>query len=70
MCMQYIMIDPNRRVKMQLDMFDETLTKKIHRLEKWIYRLNREMLFLKEVYKMRYPQEFKEPTTLQIDMFG
>lgn len=55
---------------MQLDLFDETLTKKIHRLEKWIFRLQREMLFLKEVYKMRYPHEFKEPTTIQIDMFS
>ena len=36
----------------QLDLFDETLSKKIHRMEKWIYRLQKEMWFLKEVYNM------------------
>lgn len=37
---------------MQLDMFEETLEKKIFRMEKWIGRLQKELTFLKEVYIM------------------
>lgn len=36
----------------QMDLFDVTLEKKIHRLEKWISRLNKEVWFLKNVYQM------------------
>ena len=36
----------------QLDIFDETLQKKIIRMERWIGRLQKEVWFLKEVYNM------------------
>lgn len=36
----------------QLDFFDITLEGKIYRMEKWIGRLNRELMFLKKVYEM------------------
>ena len=58
---------------MQLDMFDETLAKKILRLEKWINRLQKEMFFLKEVYHMseREKRGFSPLKKMeQKDMFG
>ena len=39
----------------QTDMFDETLEKKILRMEKWIGRLQKEVWFLKEVYHRTQP---------------
>lgn len=55
----------------QLDMFEETLTKKICRLEKWMCRLQKEMLFLKEVHALN---QLKKTKTVQIfeqdDLFG
>ena len=36
----------------QLDLFEETLEKKIYRMEKWMGRLQKELWFLKEVYLM------------------
>ncbi len=57
----------------QLDLFDETLHKKILRLEKWIGRLQKEMWFLKNVYNLSKKAEkfdtFKQHIQ-QSDMFG
>jgi hypothetical protein len=36
----------------QLDLFEETLEKKIYRMEKWVGRLQKEIWFLKEVYNL------------------
>ena len=36
----------------QMDLFDETLAKKIVRMERWCARLQKEIWFLKEVYNM------------------
>lgn len=36
----------------QMDLFEETLEKKIHRLEKWISRLQKEMWWLKNIHEM------------------
>jgi hypothetical protein len=56
----------------QTDMFEETLEKKIVRMERWINRLQKEMFFLKEVYnltqrarKLEIPKE-----EIQSDLFG
>lgn len=46
----------------QLDFFDHTLEGKIYRMEKWISRLNRELLFLKRVYEMN--EEIKSRKTV------
>ena len=56
----------------QLDMFDETLEKKIYRMEKWIGRLQKEMWFLKQIYELRKRghQLTSTPTATQTDMFG
>jgi len=57
----------------QLDMFDETLSKKIQRLERWIGRLQREMWFLKEVYNMSKRVEKIDTSRKyeeQTDIFG
>ncbi len=37
---------------MQQDLFDETLDKKIIRMEKWVMRLQKELWFLKQVHDM------------------
>jgi hypothetical protein len=54
----------------QLDMFDETLEKKIYRMELWIMRLHRELAFLKTVYYMRHDKKTVSLTSAQPDMFG
>ncbi len=57
----------------QLDMFDDTLSKKIQRLERWIGRLQREMWFLKEVYNMSKRVEKIDTSRKyeeQTDIFG
>lgn len=57
----------------QTDLFDETLQKKIIRLEKWIFRLQREMFFLKEVYNMsKRAEKFDtlKKHVEQVDMFS
>ena len=56
----------------QLDLFDETLGKKIVRLERWIHRLQKEMWFLKEVYNMSKRAEKFDTIKKQVqeDMFG
>jgi hypothetical protein len=57
----------------QVDLFGETLEKKILRLEKWTLRLQKEMWFLKEVYHMSKQNEkfdtFKKHIE-QTDLFG
>jgi hypothetical protein len=62
----------------QLDFFDATLEGKIYRMEKWISRLNRELLFLKKVYEMNEeikvrrtidPEQKPSPKVVQIEMF-
>lgn len=57
----------------QIDLFGETLEKKIIRMEKWINRLQKEMWFLKEVYNMSKKNEkfdsFKKHVE-QTDLFG
>jgi len=42
---------------MHHDLYQETLEKKITRLEKWITRLQREMWFLKETYVRTNPRD-------------
>lgn len=57
----------------QLDLFEETLEKKIYRMEKWITRLQKEMWFLKEVYNMSkkgHKIDTSKKCIEQIDMFG
>ena len=56
----------------QLDFFEETLDKKITRLEKWLARLQKEMVFLKEVQKLSYTRvkPAKEEKVQQFDMFA
>ncbi len=57
----------------QMDLFDETLAKKIVRLERWIGRLQKEMWFLKEVYNIsKRADKFESirKTVEQVDMFG
>ena len=57
----------------QLDLFENTLEKKIVRIEKWIVRLNRELAFLKagfeltQVVRKQNTIEIKEK---QMEMFG
>ena len=55
----------------QMEMFEETLEKKIYRLEKWINRLQKEMWWLKSVYELKQqrktPQEKREE---QLDIFA
>lgn len=56
----------------QMEMFDEHLEKKILRLEKWIYRLQKEMWFLKEVWNLsdKGRAAKKEAKVEQLKMFG
>jgi len=57
----------------QLDLFDETLAKKITRIEKWVLRLQRELWFLKQVHNLSKKAEkfdtFKKHVE-QVDMFS
>lgn len=57
----------------QMDLFEETLQKKIYRLERWIHRLYKEMTFLKEVYHLsqtrNHIREIPKKEA-QHDMFG
>ena len=57
----------------QMDLFDETLAKKIVRLEKWMSRLHKELWFLKQVHNISTRAEkfdtIKEHVQ-QVDMFG
>lgn len=55
---------------MQPDLFDETLEKKILRIEKWIVRLQKEIWFLKEVHNLSARQKTISPKSETIDMFG
>ena len=58
---------------MQQDLFDETLEKKIHRMEKWINRLQKEVWFLKEVYALaqrRTPILQTSKKVEQLDIFA
>jgi hypothetical protein len=57
----------------QLDLFDETLAKKIVRMEKWTARLQKELWFLKEVYNLSTKTkkiDTSQKRVEQIDMFG
>lgn len=57
----------------QPDLFDETLEKKIYRMEKWVLRLQRELWFLKEVYNIsKRAEKFTKLKNHieQADMFG
>lgn len=57
----------------QPDLFEETLSKKIVRLERWIFRLQKEMWWLKEVYNMSKRADKFDTIKKQIeqsDMFG
>jgi hypothetical protein len=57
----------------QMDLFDETLERKIVRVEKWILRLQKEVWFLKEVYNMSKRSEKFDTlkrAVEQVDMFG
>lgn len=58
----------------QMDFFDLTLERKIHRLDKWIGRLQREMWFLKQVYELNQGKVKRQTihviTDKQQDMFS
>lgn len=54
----------------QLDLFEETLSKKIQRMEKWVGRIQKEIWFLKEVYIMTKRQEILKTKPIeQQDLF-
>lgn len=46
----------NGEYMQQMDLFEETLEKKIYRMEKWVMRLQKELWFLREVYTMSKKQ--------------
>ena len=56
----------------QPDLFDDTLEKKILRMEKWIMRLHRELWFLKQVYALKDETELRKSRVppQQLNMFG
>ena len=56
----------------QMDLFDETLSKKIVRMEKWVGRIQKEIWFLKQVYNMTQRQHIPDSKKMveQSDMFG
>ena len=56
----------------QIDMFQETLDKKIYRMEKWIVRLQRELYFLREVHNLsrnRMVPMYNPNKNEQLDIF-
>lgn len=58
---------------MQYDLFEEALSKKIVRLEKWIHRLHKEMVFLKGVYELHQARKkipLIQAAESQIDIFS
>ncbi len=55
---------------MQLDLFDETLEKKIYRMEKWVVRLQKELWFLRNVYDMKKRQPIQIKKSEQLDIFA
>lgn len=56
---------------MQPDLFEETLEKKIYRMEKWIGRLHKELFFLKEIYQLKQRSKSKEEKKdVQTDLFA
>lgn len=55
----------------QIDMFEETLAKKIHRMEKWVMRIQKEIWFLKQVNELTNQKKQRNgPVFSQEDMFG
>lgn len=57
----------------QTDMFEETLEKKIIRMERWLGRLNKELWFLREVYNLSKRAEkidTSKKRVEQVDMFA
>ena len=56
----------------QSDFFEETLEKKIYRMERWIHRLQKELWFLKEVHELN--KRSVPPTSPkkieQLNLFG
>ncbi len=67
------MIEENEVFMQQMDLFDETLAKKIIRMEKWIARLQKEVWFLKQVYNIsKRAEKFDSirKQVEQVDMFG
>lgn len=58
---------------MQPDLFEETLDKKILRMEKWVLRLQKELWFLKQVHelsKTRKPAAYVARKIEQLDIFA
>lgn len=53
----------------QADLFNETLEKKILRMERWINRLQKEMWFLKEVYNLSKRSDGPKKA-VQTDLFS
>lgn len=58
---------------MQPDLFNETLEKKIYRMEAWVTRIQKEIWFLREVYnlsrgKVRLAESKELPA--EMDMFA
>lgn len=57
----------------QGDLFEETLEKKIYRMEKWMSRLQKELWFLKEVSALaqqRSPAKQVSRKVEQLDIFA
>jgi len=53
---------------MQEDFLDAVLTKKIDRLEKWMFRLQKEMHFLKNVHSLNKGHKINKKIE-QLDLF-
>lgn len=67
-----------RGIMQQLDLFEETLQKKIGRLEKWMNRIQRQMIAAQQdIYILKHVQETrgrnnppKVTKITQLEMFG
>ena len=55
----------------QLDLFEQTLEKKIFRLEKWMLRLQKEMWWLKSIHALstRGSPKKEDPHETQCELF-
>ena len=45
----------------QMDLFEQTLEKKIERLEKWMLRLQKEMWWLKSIHALKKRGDLQKP---------
>lgn len=57
-------------IMQQLDLFEQTLEKKIERLEKWMLRLQKEMWWLKSIHALtKRGDPKKPPRDVQCELF-